>query len=217
MIKKILLAIIIAALITGSYGCMGKYKDSDDRALEYLEQKYGEKFEYDSTFGTGTVFSTPDKRKIFVTCKSLPEKRILVAISGKGKKETYSDNYMEYFYEKKTADYLSKAAEEYLKDITVESNFPAFPSEEGIVPETSFEDYILLTTVSVIISVNDSDSDKDKVFEFVNALKRQGVHFELDIKIINTNEAYLAYYFKGYDDVNFSQIGGSTPSGQKLE
>ena len=95
MLKKHILAAMLAAILTmGGYGCMeaeknneySEYRGTFDGALEYMEQRYGEKFTYVKTHGS---FMSYTHRGIMVSCESLPGKEIYVSIIRKDVEERY--------------------------------------------------------------------------------------------------------------------------------
>ena len=66
-----------------------------ERVLNYLENKYGEKFSYVGPAGD----SMSGIHSFFVACESMPEKRILVEIDNyKEKSELIRDNYLLFKY-----------------------------------------------------------------------------------------------------------------------
>jgi hypothetical protein len=78
--KKTIMAIISILMMIGGCGCMG-FGDINRGALAYMEQKYGEKFEYLKP--TGSMMPVKDTRKILVSGESLPGKEIVMVIERK--------------------------------------------------------------------------------------------------------------------------------------
>ena len=112
--KKILLALLLfAAFTAGAAGCSAKLNDSVDvneLALEHLEQKYGEKFEYAAPAGmsyTGT-------RTFLATCESFGDRRILVQITDfrDEEKREILDNYITVKYEEEVRNFFKSAADD---------------------------------------------------------------------------------------------------------
>lgn len=105
-----LLAILIAAIMIGCTGCTLTKENVNELALEYLEQKYGEKFEYCAPAGasyTGT-------RTFLATCKSFGDYRILVQIENFRDKENrvIRDNYIAVKYKDEVEEFFKQAADE---------------------------------------------------------------------------------------------------------
>ena len=113
--KHIILSVImIAAIMITITGCSNPFKPSgegvNEMALEYLEEKYGEKFEYAAPTGasyTGT-------RSFLAKCESFGENRVLVEIENFKDEENrvIRDNYLAVKYEDEMSDYLSDLANE---------------------------------------------------------------------------------------------------------
>lgn len=166
-----------------------------------MEQKYDEKFEYVKSWGSS--YTTPGKRKILVSCDSLLGKEILVVINSNGKDESYSDNYMDFYYESQTSNYINQIARNYFEDFTVKINIASTPSSEGVSPKIEFNDYIHNENHFVSAHIDINNSDKDTVQKFLDELKRLGVHFSFGINILSTNEVCTAQYFNSDININF--------------
>ncbi|MCL2815243.1 MAG: hypothetical protein FWD23_11645, partial [Oscillospiraceae bacterium] len=59
-----------------------EYRDANEGALTYMEEKYGEKFEYIKSHGW--LMSTKS-RGILVSCETYPGKEIYISIVKEGK------------------------------------------------------------------------------------------------------------------------------------
>lgn len=200
MVKRILVpAILVATILLGGYGCMNNQQNINDAALAYMGQKYGEKFEYISPWGSS--YTTPGKRQILVSCGSLPGKEILIVIKDDGEAESYSDNYMDFYYEIQTSDYIKQVASNYFTDFTIEISIRRTPSSDGVSREMGFDDYIRDKNNFVSGNIDINDSDRETVQAFINELKELGVHFSFGIDIISVDEGYTAQYFNSDDDV----------------
>lgn len=112
--KNILLALLIFAAVTVSgIGCSLNNNDEvnvNELALEYMEQRYGEKFEYAAPAGmsyTGT-------RTFLATCDSFGDRRILVQITDfrDEEKRKIVDNYIAVKYEKEVENFFKNAADD---------------------------------------------------------------------------------------------------------
>lgn len=109
MSKKIKIGIIwlVISMAIGGSGCSMKEKMSaEDRIVSEMEEKYGEKFEFDAW--AWEHYGSEDKNA-YVTCESLPEKRIVVEQREKADGGfSYSDDYMAYKYEDELKTKLEK-------------------------------------------------------------------------------------------------------------
>ena len=214
MVKKHIMAAMLAAILTmGGYGCMeaeknsgySEYRDVNDGALEYMEQRYGEKFTYVRSHGS---FMSYTDRGIMVSCESLPGKEIYVSISKKDGEERYYDNYMEYYFARQVEDYIVGVAKNYFDDVSFEVSFSAVPIDPAIDLTTTFEEYILnrRSAISGHMDINDSseeigESSEEIVREFLEELKELGVHFAFGINILSTKTGYITRYFRDSEDI----------------
>ena len=82
----------------------------NELALEYLEQKYGEKFEYSAPAGS----SYTGTRTFLATCESFGDYRVLVQIENFRDRENMviRDNYIAVKYADKVGEFFSQIADE---------------------------------------------------------------------------------------------------------
>ena len=168
-------------------------------ALAYMEEKYGEPFEYVKPWAT----NYPEKRQIIVSCESMPGKEILVVIDIAGKVESYRDNFMDVYFRPQTTEFFSEIASKYFDDFTIFVNDIRAPSEESISFDTEFEEYIKNENHPMIVNMKVTDTNEDNVIEFLNELKTLGLRFAFGIDIPSIKVGYSANYFNGYDDIDF--------------
>ena len=171
----------------------------NNEALEYLKQKYNDEFEYVSPWGSS--YTTPGMRQIIVECGSLPGKEILVVINGNGVSTVYRDNFMDFFYEARTSDFVKKAAQRFFDNFSVTINIIRAPSAVGVSPSTGFEDYILNKGQIIDAHIVVNKSNEKTLQEFLNDLVRLGVHFSFDVDIVSNNECYTAQFFYSDSEV----------------
>jgi hypothetical protein len=181
-------------------GCSGGISDAErtgvnnttDKALLYLEQKYGEKFSYAGSFGSGYV--TPGSSAIFVTCESLPNDEIALFINEKD--GTYADNYIDHKFREKTEGFLFDIACKYFNVADVKVGIAGFPTLDGIDNTTPFEDYIHNEKLIIegefdVVGWNEKD-----VVSFLDDLKEQGIHFSFGFVVESDVEEYFAQYLR---------------------
>jgi hypothetical protein len=205
-VKRILiLAMLVAALLLGGYGCMqnnpiqsspapsGAARELNTGALAYMEQKYGETFEYAAPWGSS--YTTPGKRQILVSCASMPDKEILVVISGDGASESYADNYMDFYFAPQSAAYLKQAADPYFDDTAVDINIARSPAPGDVTLATAFEDYIAHADHVVNGDLTVPDLTEAAVQSFAEELRSRGVHFSLSLTNAAADEGYTVQYF----------------------
>lgn len=128
-IKRRILVLVIGLVIGGSGCAMNEYMSAEDQIILDLEEKYGEKFSFESW--SWERYGSEDKNA-HVTCESLPKKQIVA-----GQRETsdgelkYFDNYMAYKYE----DYLKEELEETIKKVYPEARIILMLDSSGF-PKT---------------------------------------------------------------------------------
>ena len=114
-------------------------QNSNDAALEYMEQKYGEKFEYVAPWGN----SMTGTHELIVTCESLAGKDILVKISNyKNENRVFQDNYLAVKYCEETTDFLNQCANEVFGDAKVYYNVAKRALSPELSADASFEEYL---------------------------------------------------------------------------
>ena len=86
---------------------MKKQQNIYDAALEYMEQKYGEKFEYVAP--TGTSYAQNSIVKMFVSCASLPEDIFVEGLKGDNG-FSFKDNYLAVKYKPQVIEEIQSIA-----------------------------------------------------------------------------------------------------------
>lgn len=174
-----------------------------DGALEYMEKRYGEEFSYIGPWGsTGTP---RDQHPILVSAKSLPGKEILVVIYSSGDEETYKDNFMDFYYETRTVEYLTEIANRFFDNPEVTVSIPRASSTEGISPSTGFDEYIIYKNHLIHADITADTIDESAAVDFLKELKERGLHYSLSIIKLSTNDSYSGRYLEGYKDVYFER------------
>lgn len=113
MKRILLLAILITTIVIGGTGCTFDNEPEqsvNELALEYLEEKYGEKFEYCAPAGS----SYTGTRTFLATCESFGDYRVLVQIENFRDRENMviRDNYIAVKYADKVGEFFSQIADE---------------------------------------------------------------------------------------------------------
>lgn len=142
--KRILLsAILIAAILIGVTGCMFDNESEQsvsELALEYLEQKYGEKFEYSAPAGssyTGTI-------TFLATCESFGNNRVLVQIENYKDAENriVKDNYIAVKYKDNLREFFEQSADEEFGSSKIFCSSTARTLSPELSSNASYEDYL---------------------------------------------------------------------------
>ena len=165
IVKRILLlAILFAIIMIGGTGCMFDNKpkqDVNELALEYLEQKYGEKFEYYAPAGS----SYTGTRTFLATCESLGDKTVVVQIVNyKSEDRQFKDNYLELKYADRLYDYFCQIIGKQFDEFKL-FYYPMGMSLTADLPaDAPFEDYLKdpSNNISNVMVVAKKSDYKDK-------------------------------------------------------
>lgn len=169
MLKKILCGILIVLSLSMSAGCKvttdgkivlgdgdGKASQVNEMALQLMEEKYGEVFNYCAPAGS----SYTGTRRFSVTCDSLPDRRIYVQIERyQYADRTFSDNYCAVKYADKIKELLQQAADSKFDEAKVYYDPTGKPHSPNFDNNTTFEEYLAdeNTWMSVVIGIKQSD------------------------------------------------------------
>ena len=164
MMKRIfIVTILFAVLSLGSTGCIQKEptqnnrgRNTNDAALEYMEQKYGEKFEFVAPWGD----SMTGDHELMVTCESLAGERIIVKIDDyRTENRVFHDNYVAVKYYEETVEFLRQCTNEVFGDSKVFSSVARSALSPELPADASFEEYFAdeKCFISAYIAVKESD------------------------------------------------------------
>lgn len=109
MAKRLVVFILILGIMLGGSGCMSIFGKparvrAEEMVIAYLEEKYGEDFTAAGTYGERT-----SNVEMYVTCESLPGKKIHVyADDWTGSNPVIHDNYLMYKYSDEIVEYIQK-------------------------------------------------------------------------------------------------------------
>lgn len=138
-------------------------QNSNDSALEYMEQKYGEKFEYVAPWGD----SMTGNHELIVSCESLAGKDIIVKISNyRSENRVYQDNYVAVKYCEEFVEFLSQCANEVFGDSKVDYRVAKRALSPELPADASFEEYLAdeKGSISACIAVKASSfTEKEQV------------------------------------------------------
>lgn len=145
MKRIFMVTVLFVVLSLGGTGCMKKEPTQENRrqnindaALEYMEQKYGEKFEYVAPWGN----SMTGDHELIVTCESLADKDIIVKISNyRSEDRVFQDNYVAVKYYEETVGFLSQCANEVFGDSKVYYKVARRALSPELPADASFEEY----------------------------------------------------------------------------
>lgn len=191
--KMIIAAMLLVAVIIGGTGCMLKKQPSSETkpstnelALAYMEEKYGETFTYYGPWGdsmTGT-------RQILVTCDSLPEQTIVVQIENfrdEGN-SIYRDNFLAVKYRKETVEYFEKLANEYFDKTRVVYEVALGGQSVEMSAEAALEEYLADSGAEMVVMIEVSAgcfSGKDQINDLIDDVKKTCGNVSLTVIVVD--------------------------------
>ena len=128
----------------------------NDVALAYMEQKYGERFEYVAPWGN----SMSGTREFLAKCDSLPRQEVLVQIENyRNEDKIFRDNYLAVKYREDTIDFILNCANQVFGETTVFYDVAKMALSPELPVNATFDDYFADPRgfVSVSIEVKSSD------------------------------------------------------------
>ena len=173
--KHILLsAILIAAIMIEGTSC-DIFNDEpkqnvNELALEYMEQKYGEKFEYKAPAGS----SYTGNRTFLATCESFGDETVVVqVVNYKTDERQFRDNYLAIKYADRMIDYLSQIVNNQFGESKVYYSPAAKPLSADLPANATFEEYLMdpSDTINAWIVVKKSDyKDMNQLSEIMETI-----------------------------------------------
>ena len=173
--KHILLsAILIAAILIVCTGCdifdNEPKVNVNELALEYMEQKYGEKFEYKAPAGS----SYTGNRTFLATCESFGDKTVVVqVVDYKTDERQFRDNYLEIKYADRLSDYLSQIINDQFGESKLYYGTAGKPLSADLPADATFEDYLMdpSGTINAVAVVKESDfNDMNQLSEVMETI-----------------------------------------------
>ncbi len=168
----------------------------NDLALEYLECKYGEKFEYEQPAGN----SMTGTRNFIASCSD--HGHVLVQIDNFKDEETrvFRDNHIAVKYEEKTRNYIKEICDKEFAESKVLYSVAEKALSEYLSADATFEQYLAdpESRISAVIVVKKSDfSDNDQFKIIAETISESSAANEISIRIYAVEESE----FDSYDPI----------------
>lgn len=171
--KRLPLALIVILMLSILSGCKNGYEQQ--MVYDYLEDKYGETFEYSSPWGN----SLYGDHELFVTCDS----SVYVVVKDYSKTtRTFHDNYVAVMYEEQTEQFMRDCIGEFFNDFHLYYDTPFEPCADDLNKQSTFEEYISDQTYVMHISVAvpiDSIENREQILKMAEKLGSYGTRFRL--------------------------------------
>lgn len=164
-------------------------QNSVEAALQYMEQKYGEKFEYVQPWGN----SMSGDHELIVTCESLAGRHILVKINNyKDENRVFQDNYLAVKYYEETVNFLKQCANEVFGDSRVYYKPARKALSAGLSADASFEEYFAdeagFTSAYIVVKAS-SFTAKEQAANVMDPILSAHGGWYLSIKLVVVDDA----------------------------
>lgn len=174
--RRLPLALTVILLLSILSGCKNGYEQQ--MVYDYLEDKYGETFEYSSPWGN----SLYGDHELFVTCNSLDSSIYVVVKDYRETTRTFHDNYVAVMYEEQTEQFMRNCIGEFFSDFHLYYDTPFEPCADDLNKQSTFEEYISDQTYVMHISVAvpiDSIENREQILKMAEELGSYGTRFRL--------------------------------------
>ena len=160
----------------------------NDAALAYMEQKYGEIFEYSAPYGN----SMTGTHQLLVKCARFPDQDILVRIENyKREDKVFLDNYLAVKYREDTIEFLSDCANQVFGEARIYYDVDYQALSPELSADAAFNAYLADTRVPLNIMVEVKASDfvsEDQAQQIAELIAANGTYYYISIMIVNDGE-----------------------------
>lgn len=174
--RRLPLALTVILLLSILSGCKNGYEQQ--MVYDYLEDKYGETFEYSSPWGN----SLYGDHELFVACDSLDSSIYVLVKDYRETTRTFHDNYVAVMYEAQTEQFMRDCIREFFSDFHLYYDTPFEPCADDLNKQSTFEEYISDQTYVMHISVAvpiDSIENREQILKMAERLGSYGTRFRL--------------------------------------
>lgn len=161
--------------------------DINTLAIQYMDQKYGESFEYSAPAGdsmTGT-------RAMLVRCQSLPEAVYVEVENYRKADRVFRDNYIAVKYKNETIDFLTECATAEFGEANVFYSVTRTGLSPDLPAGASFADFLRDSGVTLIGTIEvqgESDSYKEQTEKFAQRIADSGVPYRIMLAVMTSDE-----------------------------
>jgi hypothetical protein len=182
---------LVVTILTGMSGCMIKNNNSkglNELAVEYMEQKYGEKFESFARPG-GSLNNNHD---LYVRCESLPNQNISVQVENyRYEDKVFRDNYLAVKYYDDTLGFLNGCAKQVFGEAIVFYDIDPQTLSPELSADATFEEYLADTRVplNILLEVKMSSFvSEDQVVQLANLVSVNGTEYSLSVVFVDDDK-----------------------------
>lgn len=180
--KKIIVLSFIVCCFISLTGCIQKKEESKIKPIDYLQNKYGESFEFlESASGEGQ--GGAPSRTYLTNGNIAAGEKILVTGSTVNKVTTYSDTYIALLKMQNVKEIISKHLAKYYDNSQIYINVYKSVNYSGTDKNVSVENFLSnqlngLRIILYIKSSDDFDSQTVNIKNFLNDLKSESIFID---------------------------------------
>lgn len=191
--RSLIPVILVAAFLLGGAGCMNNNslqnnRQINDVALAYMEQKYGEKFEYAAPWGD----SMSGIREFLARCDSLQDQDILVQIENyRQDDKIFRDNYLAVKYRESTIAFFRDCAEKIFGEATIFYEVSKDGLSTDLLATATLDDFLADTRVPLVIMAEIKRSNfesRERAEEAAKLIATCGANFYLTIAVVEDDD-----------------------------
>ena len=172
----------------------------NEAALAYMEQKYGEKFEYVTPWGN----SLSGTHELIVSCLSLPGQEIVVQVENYKKADKiFRDNYLAVKYQQQCTDFFKENAVKVFGEAEVFYTAPVDGLSTDLPVNASLKQYLADTRARLVILVEIKESNynaESQLGEVASLIGNYGTRYLLKIVIVKDGD-YGSYNAASLEEV----------------
>jgi hypothetical protein len=184
------LVVLVVVLLLGGVGCMRKNPTQNINAvaLAYMEQRYGEKFEYVAPWGN----SMSGTHELLVECVSLPGQKILVQVENYKKADKlFLDNYLAVKYYQETVDFIRDSATSEYASVSVFYDVFKDGLSPELSPDATFAEFLSDPRLQFAITIEVKASDfvsEDQTEKIAELIAKYGTHYWLSVVFVEDSQ-----------------------------
>ncbi|MGN0292248.1 MAG: hypothetical protein ACI4C5_09950 [Lachnospiraceae bacterium] len=165
------------------------YKSKGDRAIEFVEEKYGIEFEPE-TYEKADYLSSTDRVHCYAEGMNREEEHVEVTITRENGKTVYGDNYFGFWIRPQIEEYIGKIIEEEFSEFKVykEDDYENFPNDltcDSTLEDLFAHDGSYIMSIKVYIKADGSMSEE----EYAERMER------IKDRLLESNQSYIIYIF----------------------
>lgn len=204
----LLLSILLVSMLTlsgcswkknsdGSYTLGISGSDANALALDYLEQKYGEKFEYAYPYGSSFGSNT---HELLAKCESLPGNLVFVQIKNfRCEDKVFGDNYLAVKYHDEIIEFFQDCANNVFGEANIYYDTPNTTLPSELSANTTFDEFITDVGVSQRFTVEirkNKFTSEEQVEQLADVVSEKvSADFDISVAIVSDN-VYGSYIIK---------------------